>query len=99
MLTAKWKCDNENIRRVLTVLALSISISMGFVWWTGKRKTGWETGGEPIWWNWLRPIHATVWALFAFQMWNKCSMAWRTLKADIWLGLFGRYLTSLFSTG
>lgn len=95
-LLAKWKCGDQNIRYGLVFTAIVVSVFMGYIWWTGKRKTGWETGNELIWWNWLRPVHAAVWATFAYQMATQCTTAWKLLQADIWLGYIGRYLTNLF---
>ena len=50
----------------LTVYSLIIGIigvSFLFLSVTGLRKTGAETGGNPIWWGHLRPIHGILYVL------------------------------------
>lgn len=54
----------------------------------GFRKTGPETGGALIWWNWLRPVHALLWACVAYFAWRgQSGMVWRLLLADVIIGL------------
>ena len=52
----------------LTVYSLIIGIigvSFLFLFVTGLRKTGAETGGNAIWWTKLRPIHGILYVLAA----------------------------------
>jgi hypothetical protein len=71
----------------LGYLALLPAIGFMYVFLTGSRKTGPETFGEEIWWNNLRPIHALLYALFAYNAINKNRNAWVYLLIDVILGL------------
>lgn len=75
--------------------ALAALPAVGFlvIYFTGLRKTGAETGGAPIWWNNLRPLHALLWAAFAVFAIAGKPWAWMVLAADT---LFG---TMAFLTG
>ena len=54
---------------------------------TGSRKTGAEVFGDKIWWNNLRPIHAILYTLFAYNAINKNRKAWIYLFIDVIIGL------------
>jgi hypothetical protein len=46
-----------------------------------------ETGGNPIWWNDLRPVHAALYAAVAFFAWNgRGDIAWKILAVDVTIG-------------
>ena len=54
----------------------------------GWRKTGVEVGGESIWWNDLRPVHAFMYGLFALLALNGVKEhAWKVLLLDTIIGL------------
>ena len=72
--------------KYLGYLALLPAIGFIFIYLTGTRKTGMETFGEKIWWNSLRPVHALLYALFAYNAINLHSCAWTFLLADVILG-------------
>ena len=55
----------------LGYLALLPAIGFIYIYVTDSRKTGAETFGEKIWWNDLRPVHALMYGLFAFNAINK----------------------------
>ncbi len=55
---------------------------------TNGRKTGVETGGEPIWWNHLRPVHALNYALFSALALMRNEKAYFVLVFDVLLGFF-----------
>jgi hypothetical protein len=42
---------------LLSFLLFIIGSGFLIIYFTGMRKTGLETGGKPIWWNNIRPIH------------------------------------------
>ncbi len=71
---------------LLGALAALPAIGFLVIYFTGARKTGAETGGAPIWWNALRPIHAFLWAAFAFLAFFGKSWAWIILAADTLFG-------------
>jgi len=68
---------------------LAIIPATGFMYnyLTGSRKTGPEVFGEKIWWNHLRPIHATLYYIFAYSAIMKKSYSWIILLIDVLLGL------------
>ena len=74
--------------RVMAVGAAAISAGFLIIYAGGWRKTGPETGGAPIWWDMLRPVHALLYGMFAYHAWNgNRALAWRILLVDVALGL------------
>lgn len=57
----------------------------------GLRKTGAETQGAPIWWNFMRPIHMILYAIFIYLVFSNNNeyqkRAWIALLIDVLLGL------------
>jgi uncharacterized membrane protein len=51
------------------------------------RKTGLEVFGDRIWWNFLRPIHAILYFLFAYNAINSNRKSWVYLFMDVLIGL------------
>lgn len=81
--TAEWI-----IGRGVSFLLLLISLGFFVIFAFGLRKTGIETGGERIWWNALRPVHALVFALAAYYVWNlRGCVARSVLLFDVAIGL------------
>jgi hypothetical protein len=68
-------------------LALLPVIGFFYIYLTGARATGPEVGGEKIWWNDLRPIHGTMYALFAYNAINGNPDSYLYLLADVTFGL------------
>ena len=62
-------------------------IGFMYIYITGSRNTGAEVFGEKIWWNDLRPLHAALYGLFAYNAINGHRSAWKFLLADIVIGL------------
>lgn len=84
--------------RFLGLVAIVISIGFFSIYITGSRKTGLETGGEPIWWNNLRPVHGLLYLLFAILALQKNEKAWVVLLVDVILGLMA-FLTFHYKQG
>jgi hypothetical protein len=73
--------------RILSIAAGIISIGFLTLYLFKLRKTGIETGGKPIWWNDLRPVHAALYAAVAFFAWNgRGDIAWKILAVDVTIG-------------
>lgn len=73
--------------RIMAVGAAGIAIGFSVIFLGGYRKTGLETGGKPIWWNHLRPVHALLYATFAYLAWTgQRDWAWKVLLLDVTLG-------------
>jgi hypothetical protein len=71
----------------LGLLTLIPVIGWIYILITGARKTGLEVGGEQIWWNGLRPLHAANYAAFAGMALMKNRNAYMFLVWDVLLGL------------
>ena len=81
------KYINTNYLKYLGYLALLPAIGFIYIFLTGSRQTGTETFGDKIWWNNLRPIHATLYILFAYNAIIGNKQAWMYLLADVLIGL------------
>ena len=77
--------DKEYVRQA-GLLALLPAIGFWLIWLTGIRPTSAEGGGSS-WWNALRPVHGTLYALFAWAaMSGNWQTAWVYLLVDVMLG-------------
>jgi hypothetical protein len=68
-------------------LALLPAIGFFYLYLSGSRTTGGEVFGDKIWWNDLRPIHGTMYLLFAYNALNGNDSAWIYLLIDVIIGL------------
>ena len=71
----------------LGYLALVMTAGFIYIYVTGSRKTGVEVFGDKIWWTDLRPVHAFMYGLFAYNAINKNPNAWIFLLIDVIIGL------------
>jgi len=81
------KYINTNYLKYLGYLALLPAMGFIYIFLTGSRKTGAEVFGDKIWWNNLRPIHAILYLLFAYNAIIGNKQAWMYLLADVLIGL------------
>ena len=82
--------------RVLQLIGLfTITMSFGFmyIYITGTRQTGAEVFGGKIWWNDFRPVHAFIYAYFAWMVFvsQNYDDAWILLALDVVVGLFASF--------
>ena len=70
----------------LGYLALIPAFGFISIYLTGSRKTGPEVFGEQIWWNDLRPIHALLYFLFAYNAITFNTNSWIYLLIDVIFG-------------
>ena len=72
-----------------------------YIYLSGSRNTGSEVFGDKIWWNNLRPIHAILYGLFAYNAINKNTNSWIYLLVDVIFGLISflahHYMENNFS--
>ena len=68
-------------------LALIPAIGFIYIYLTGSRQTGAEVFGSKIWWNNLRPLHALLYLLFAYNAILGIKTAWIYLLIDVIIGL------------
>ena len=83
---------------ILGYIALLPAFGFAYIFATGTRQTGAEVFGEKIWWNNLRPIHAILYSLFAYNAINKNRQSWIYLLVDVLFGLIS-FLTHHYMAG
>lgn len=81
----------------LGYIALLPAIGFLLIYLLDLRKQGAETFGQPIWWDYLRPVHALFYFLFAYAaIVEKDVNAWKYLLVDVIVGLSGFIANRLF---
>ena len=73
--------------RYMGYLSIFPAIGFFYLYFTGSRKTGAEVFGDKIWWNNLRPIHGSLYSLFAYNAINGNPFSWVYLLFDVIIGL------------
>ena len=73
--------------KFLGIMALFPVIGWFYIMFIGERDTGLEVFGGKIWWQKLRPIHALLWAFFAYLAIGGNDKAWIVLATDTAVGL------------
>lgn len=71
----------------MAIIAILIATGLMYFYLTGTRTSGPEVFGEMIWWNHLRPVHATMYTLFAILAAQKNKNAYWILFIDAMIGL------------
>ena len=82
----------------LGYLALVMPIAFMYIYLTGSRQTGPEVLGDKIWWNNLRPLHALLYGLFAYNAIKVNPNSWIFLFLDVIIGLIS-FLTYHYIKG
>ena len=82
-----WSQQARDIlRHGLVALSLTISCGLLFHFIAGTRSTAFEAGGL-VWWNTLRPVHASMYFTFAVLAMLNYDKAWVIILLDTILGL------------
>jgi hypothetical protein len=81
------KTTNKFFLQIMGYIALLPAFGFFYIYFTGSRKTGMEVFGDKIWWNNLRPIHGTLYLLFAYNAIYGNSNAYLYLLLDVIVGL------------
>lgn len=76
-----------NARKVISVFYILAGLGMMYFYVTGARQVGPETGGGPIWWDNIRPLHALLYGIFAAMAFSDNQQSWIVLYADVALGI------------
>jgi hypothetical protein len=92
------KIAEPEMLRKLGYIAAIPAIGFFYIYFSGSRKTGIETDGQPIWWNNLRPVHGLLYAFFSFNAIEKNPSSWMFLFADVVIGLTS-FLAHHINTG
>ena len=71
----------------LGYLALLPAFGFLYLYFTGKRTSGLETQGAPIWWTNIRIVHGLLYLLFAYYAIHRDKNAYQILLVDVCLGL------------
>lgn len=73
---------------ILTFILLLIGIGFLTIYFFDLRKTGLETGGNPIWWNNFRPIHGIFYLIASLLLFYKNkSLSSKIIFIDTLFGL------------
>ena len=86
-LTYLAKTASSQTLKYMGYIAIIPAIGFMYIYMTDSRTTGAETFGDKIWWNNLRPIHAFLYAGFAYLAITGSPNAWLLLAVDVVLGL------------
>ena len=76
----------EKHLKTMGFLTLIPGLGFAIIYLFKLRKTGAEVFGNKIWWNNLRPIHATLYLLFSYLAINKNKNSWYVLLLDVTIG-------------
>lgn len=71
----------------LGYIALLPAIGFLYIWFTGSRQIGAEVMGSKIWWNNLRPIHAILYLIFAYNAIHLRADSYKYLVVDVTIGI------------
>lgn len=89
------KQTNKFILFLMGLLALFPTIGFFYFYFSGTRQTGAEVFGDKIWWNNLRPIHGTLYGLFAYNALIGNKNAYLYLLIDVIFG-FAAFMMNRF---
>ena len=78
---------NKEYLPILGYLAILPAMGFIYIFLTDKRRTGAEVFGNKIWWNNLRPVHASLYIMFSLFAIKKSSYAWIPLLIDVLIGI------------
>ena len=81
------KIANKFWLRIMGYVSILPAIGFFYLFFTGSRKTGGGAFGEKIWWTNLRPVHGSLYLLFAYNAINGKNFAWIFLLLDVIIGL------------
>ena len=72
---------------LLGYISLLPAIGFLYLFVSGKRQTGLETQGQPIWWVNFRPIHGILYLLFSIYAIKGIRKSYLFLLIDVLIGL------------
>ena len=87
LLTAVAKYSPVYYLPYIGMVTLVIAIGFLYLYFTGKRRTGAETQGAPIWWMKMRIFHGLMYLLFSIMAFMRMKNAYIVLLLDTLVGL------------
>ena len=90
ILTLIAKQIDKKYLRIMGYLAIPIGLSFMYLYFIGNKKADAQLewlGDKKIWWNELRPIHGSLYLLFAVYAIKQKNFAWILLLIDVTIGL------------
>jgi hypothetical protein len=87
LLSATAKYSPVYYLPYLGLVTLGIAIGFLYLYVTGKRRTGPETQGAPIWWMHFRLFHGLMYLLFSLLAFMRIQKAYLVLFVDTFVGL------------
>jgi hypothetical protein len=84
---------SDDILYKMGIIALIFAMTTTYMIFNDKKKNGTiGMSGATVWWNSLRPIHALLYFMFAYNALNKNKNAWEILLINTLFSLFAWYL-------
>ena len=98
-LIVVYVAKNINIEYLpyLGILALFPALGFSYIYFFNGRKSK-GAFNEDIWWEDLRPVHATLWFMFSISALLQKQYAWIFLMTDVTVGLVA-FLTHHYRNG
>jgi hypothetical protein len=86
-LTALAKYIPPSYLPYMGLITLGMAVGFIYLYFSGKRESGPETFGKPIWWKNFRIIHGLNYLLFSYMAFQKSANAYLVLLYDTLFGL------------
>ncbi len=77
---------NTNYRLLFVIFYIISAIGLLYHFVTKNRKMG--AFSQDIWWDFLRPVHAVIFLISAFLLYNKYQYTYILLLIDTCIGIF-----------
>lgn len=87
LLTAVAKYSPVYYLPYIGLITLVIALGFIYLYFTGKRRTGAETQGAPIWWMKFRLFHGLMYLLFSLLAFMRMNNSYIILLLDTFVGL------------
>lgn len=86
-LTALAKYMPATYLPYMGLITLGMAFGFLYLYFSGKRETGAETFGQPIWWKNFRIVHGLSYLLFSYLAFQQSKNAYLVLFYDTLFGL------------
>jgi len=86
-LTAVAKYSPVYYLPYMAPITLGVALGFLYLYFTGKRRSGPETQGAPIWWMKFRLFHGLMYLIFSILAFMRVHTAYIILLVDTFVGL------------